>query len=105
MKKQRKKQKAYEKMADIIQHNHLSLSSDLDLHLDSTGKVVKAVGEGFSLKTNIDASGDPKVSWTKVKALVVDGRRVETLFVGEHLLPLKAKDSQDCSKWLPVMIW
>lgn len=74
-------------MADIIQHNHLSLSSDLDLHLGATGKVVKAVGEGFSLKTRIDASGDHMVSWTKVKALVVDGRGVETLFMGENLLP------------------
>lgn len=71
----RKQPKAYQKMADMIQRNHLSLSSDLDLNLSSTGKVVKAVGEALSLNTNIDASGDHKVSWTKVKALVVDDRR------------------------------
>lgn len=91
----KKQQKAFEKMADIIQDDHLSLSSDLDLHLGSTGKVVKAVGEGFPLKANIDASGEHKVSWTKVKALVVDGGRVETLLMGGKKiddLPEKAKD-------------
>ncbi|XP_075876198.1 CD166 antigen homolog isoform X2 [Nelusetta ayraudi] len=51
--------------------------SYLDLHLGSTGKVVKAVGEGFSLKTNIDASGDHKVSWTK------DGKTVKPPLFGE----------------------
>lgn len=58
-------------MRDNIRRNNLPLSSDLDVNLSSTGKVVKAVGEAFSLKTNIDASDDSKVSWTKVKAPVV----------------------------------
>lgn len=65
-------------MRDKIQHNHPPLSSDLDVNLSSTGKVVKAVGEAFSLKTNIDASDVSKVSWTKVTALVVIYRRGET---------------------------
>lgn len=71
----------YPKMADSFHHNHLPLSADLDVNLSSTGEVVKTVGEAFSLKTNIDASGDSKVSWTKVKAVVVIDRRVETLLI------------------------
>lgn len=77
----------YPRMTDSIHHNHLSLSSDLDVTLSTTGEVVKAVGEAFSLKTDIDASGDSKVSWTKVKALVVINRRAETLLIGKSYSP------------------
>ncbi|XP_039632795.1 CD166 antigen homolog A [Perca fluviatilis] len=39
--------------------------SYLDLSLTPSGKVVKAVGDSLSVKIEKNASGDPKVSWTK----------------------------------------
>lgn len=72
-------------MTGNIDHKHLPLSPDLDVTLSSTGEVVKAVGEAFSPKTNIDASGDSKVSWKKVKAQLVSDGRVETLLIGKKL--------------------
>lgn len=56
---------------DMIQHNHLSLSSDLDLNLSTTGKVVKTVGDAFPLNMDIIASAEAKVSWSKVRVPVV----------------------------------
>lgn len=43
--------------------------SDLDLSLSHTGKVVKTLGDTLSVKTEKNASGDTKVSWTKVMVL------------------------------------
>lgn len=72
-------------MTDNIHPNHLPLSSDLDVSLSSTGEVVKTVGEAFSLTADIDASGDSKVSWMKVEALLRTCRKVETLLIGKKL--------------------
>lgn len=40
--------------------------SDLDLSLSLTGRVVKTVGDALSVKVEKNASGDHKLSWTKV---------------------------------------
>uniref|UniRef100_A0A665TNL8 CD166 antigen homolog A-like n=1 Tax=Echeneis naucrates TaxID=173247 RepID=A0A665TNL8_ECHNA len=41
------------------------VSSDLDLSLSPTGKIVKTVGDTLSVKIEKSASGDTKVSWAK----------------------------------------
>lgn len=82
---------------DMIQHNHLSLSSDLDLNLSTTGKVVKTVGDSFSLDMDMTASGDVKVSWSKVRVPVVDHIQAATIYRKE-LLTLK-----DCRNLVCVL--
>lgn len=44
-----------------------SLFLDLDINLSPSGDVVKSSGEALNLSLQIDASGETKVSWTKVK--------------------------------------
>lgn len=75
----------------MIQHNNLSLSSDLDLNLSTTGKVVKTVGNAFSLDMDVTASGDAKVTWSKVRVPVADHIQGTTIY-RKKLLTLK-----DCS--------
>lgn len=58
---------------------------------------MKAVGDTFSLKTSLDASGETKVSWTKVKVLVVNDRGVELLLMGKKKKTLATLQRQKIS--------
>lgn len=44
--------------------------TDLDLNLSPAGKVVKVLGDTLPIIVEKTASGDSKVSWTKVTVLV-----------------------------------
>lgn len=81
----------------MIQHNHLSLSSDLDLNLSTTGKVVKTVGDAFTLNMDVAASADAKVSWSKVRVPVVGHIQGATIY-RKKLLTLK-----DCRNFVCVL--
>lgn len=59
----------------------LSSPADLDMTLSPSGKVIKSAGESLDLTLQTDASGEPKVSWTKVwcmagTALVIEKKLV-----------------------------
>lgn len=41
--------------------------SDLDMSLSPSGKVMKSAGESLALNLQTDASGELRVSWTKVR--------------------------------------
>uniref|UniRef100_A0A7N8XWD4 Activated leukocyte cell adhesion molecule b n=1 Tax=Mastacembelus armatus TaxID=205130 RepID=A0A7N8XWD4_9TELE len=58
----------------LIDNPTLEASEDitvnyLDINLSPSGKIVKRAGETLDLNLLIDASGESKVSWTKVKAI------------------------------------
>lgn len=52
----------------------LSLS-DLDINLSPSGNILKRADEALAPSLKIDASGDPKVTWTRVRAIAVKRRR------------------------------
>lgn len=73
------------------------MSSDLDLKLSTTGKLVKTVGDAFTLNMDMTASDDVEVSWSKVRVPVVGHVQGATIY-GKKLLTLK-----DCRNLVCVL--